>query len=250
MAITDEFKVTIDQFEGPLDLMLHLIKEKKLDLFNLDLDVLADQYIDYIRSMEKLHLDIAGEYLAEMAELIEYKSKKLLPRDTSELEDNYEEDTREVLIQRLLEYQQFKEVTGTFRELSEARSMQFDKPESDLANFYRKESELNSASNDGTMAELLKAMNQCLKRYRIMQPMPVSVAHREVSAEERIDTLKRRIPYFPEVFSLDDLCADCEDVYLVIVTFLAALDMIKNGELIAAVSEERILFRRGVNYGK
>ena len=71
----DEFKVMIDQFEGPLDLMLHLIKEKQLDLENLDMNVLTDQYIAYLNSMTRMHLEIAGEYLSELAQLIEYKSK-------------------------------------------------------------------------------------------------------------------------------------------------------------------------------
>ena len=75
----EEFKVTIDTFDGPLDLMLHLIQEKQLDLLNLDMNVLTDQYIAYLKGMEKLHLEIAGEYLLELATLIEYKSRKMLP---------------------------------------------------------------------------------------------------------------------------------------------------------------------------
>ena len=78
-----DFKVTIDQFEGPLDLMLHLIKENKLDLFDLDIDVLTGQYLIYLDSMDQLHLEIASEYLVELATLIEYKSKRLLPKDES-----------------------------------------------------------------------------------------------------------------------------------------------------------------------
>ena len=70
----NEFKVTIDTFDGPLDLMLHLIKEKQLDLMNLDMNVLTDQYIAYLNQMENLHLEIASEYLSELATLIEYKS--------------------------------------------------------------------------------------------------------------------------------------------------------------------------------
>ena len=73
-----KFTVTIDQFEGPLDLMLHLIKENKLDLFDLDMNVLTTQYIEFIHQMKNLHLEIASEYLSELASLIEYKSKKLL----------------------------------------------------------------------------------------------------------------------------------------------------------------------------
>ena len=92
------FSITIEQFEGPLDLMLHLIKDNKLDLFDLDMDVLTDQYLSYLNSMEELHLEVASEYLSELAGLLEYKSKKLLPREKVEIEEEYEEDQRERLI--------------------------------------------------------------------------------------------------------------------------------------------------------
>ena len=82
-----EFKITIDQFEGPLDLMLHLIKENKLDLFDLDMLILADQYIHYIHQMEDMHLEVASEYLIELSSLIEYKSRKLLPREEVIVDD-------------------------------------------------------------------------------------------------------------------------------------------------------------------
>ena len=87
-----DFKVTIDQFDGPLDLMLHLIKEEQLDLFDLDISKLTDQYLNYIHAMQQLHLDIASEYLVELATLIEYKSKKLLPNVKDELEDEYQDE--------------------------------------------------------------------------------------------------------------------------------------------------------------
>lgn len=248
--MSQEFTVTIDQFQGPLDLMLHLIREKKLDLFNLDLDVLADQYIAYIHQMEKLNLEIAGDYLAEMAGLVEYKSRRLLPKPPGDLEDNYEEDTREALIQRLLEYQRYKEVTAAFQALREERSLQYDKPESEVAEFYRRQGGQESGPREGTMAELLKAMNQCIRRYQIAQPLPVSVAHKEISMEEREGQLRGIIRRLGRQFTLEDLCADCRDVYLVIVTFLAVLDMMKNGELAAGSSGGSVLLRRGAEYGQ
>ena len=85
-----EFKIMIDQFEGPLDLMLHLIHENKLDLFDLDMNVLTEQYLAYLDAMESLHLEIASEYLSELAALLEYKSKKLLPREKVEISEEYE----------------------------------------------------------------------------------------------------------------------------------------------------------------
>ena len=127
------FTVTIDQFEGPLDLMLHLVKDHKLDLFDLDMDVLTEQYLTYLNAMESMHLEVASEYLSELAGLLEYKSKKLLPREKVEVEDEYEED-KQKLAQRLLEYQRFKEVTADFEKKYEERQLLFSKPLSEEAN--------------------------------------------------------------------------------------------------------------------
>ena len=102
------FAVETVKFEGPLDLMLHLIREQQLDIFDLDMDILTDQYIEYIHKMERLEIDIESQYLVELATLIEYKSKKLLPKPSEEIESEYEEDPKERLIRRLIEYQKFK----------------------------------------------------------------------------------------------------------------------------------------------
>ena len=85
------FEVETLKFEGPLDLMLHLIHEQQLDIFDLDMEVLTDQYIAYLHAMEDLQLEVESEYLVELATLIEYKSKKLLPRHSDDLEDDYED---------------------------------------------------------------------------------------------------------------------------------------------------------------
>ena len=121
-----EFKIMIDQFEGPLDLMLHLIRENKLDLFDLDMNVLTEQYLAYLDAMESMHLEIASEYLSELAALLEYKSKKLLPREKAEITEEYEEDHRDRLVARLLEYQRFKEVSLMLKESAERRKRPLD----------------------------------------------------------------------------------------------------------------------------
>ena len=125
MGDSMDFLITLDQFEGPLDLMLHLIKENKLDLFDLDMNVLATQYIEYIHTMQNMHLEVASEYLSELASLIAYKSKKLLPRETVEVIEEYEEDQRDQLVARLLEYQRYKEVSLALKDGYDQRQLQF-----------------------------------------------------------------------------------------------------------------------------
>ena len=155
-----EFFVTIEQFEGPLDLMLHLIKEKELDLFDLDVNILTAQYIEYLHAMESMRLDIASEYLVELATLIEYKSKKLLPNVEAELDDNYQQQQEVDLVNRLIEYKKYKEVTAALDELYQQRSLKFDKPQSEIVNQWI---DVNENYESTSAYELIKAMNRCLK---------------------------------------------------------------------------------------
>ena len=129
-----EITLKIDDFEGPLDLLLHLIKEKKMDLLNLKLEVIIDEYLDFIEKMEKMNLNIASSYLVMASELIEMKSKLLLPRNDVEVEDE-EENSKESLINRLLEYQRYKELTSSFRELEEERKEIYTRLPSDLSEY-------------------------------------------------------------------------------------------------------------------
>ena len=109
------YEVKINEFEGPLDLLLHLIKQSNIDIYEISLEEITNQYLDYIKQMEKLNLDIASEYLVMASELLEYKSRSLLPKKEIE-DDEYEEDPKEELIKRLVDYKKYKEVTETCKE--------------------------------------------------------------------------------------------------------------------------------------
>ena len=111
------YEVVIDDFQGPLDLLLHLIKEKEMDLETLEVSVITDQYLAYIDQMDADQLETMSEYLVMAAQLIEMKSKMLLPNEKVELEDDYQEDPREQLIRRLIEYKKYKEISTKIREL-------------------------------------------------------------------------------------------------------------------------------------
>ena len=113
----EKYIVTIDNFDGPLDLLLHLIKEEDIDIYDIKIEDITKQYLNYIKRMKELNLEIASEYLVMASELIEMKSKMLLPKKKEQDEDNYEEDPREILIERLLAYKKYKEVTNNFKDL-------------------------------------------------------------------------------------------------------------------------------------
>lgn len=223
------FSVTIDQFDGPLDLMYHLIKENKLDLFDLDMDVLCDQYLMYLNQMEEMHLDIASEFLSELAGLLEYKSKKLLPKEKVVIEEEYEEDTRDKLVKRLLEYQRYKEVTEELKPLFEQRALSYTKPMSNEATKWMhvvKEEELS-----GNPYDLMKAMHKVIRRMVLATPLETKVTVKEMSVEERTEQIQRRLSNFKGKMSFKELCSDCINRHMVIVTFMSILDMIKFQEI-------------------
>ena len=126
-----DYKFKINDFEGPLDLLLHLIKESKMDIFNIEIVSLTNQYLDFISHMKELNLSIASSYLVMASELMYMKSNYLLPRPEKEDED--EIDAKEELINRLIEYKKYKELTPTFKKLEEDRKTfplkRYGKPE-------------------------------------------------------------------------------------------------------------------------
>lgn len=239
------FLANIEQFEGPLDLMLHLIKEQELDIFDLDLDILTKQYLLYIEEMENLELEVESEYLVELATLVEYKSKKLLPKDESKIEDEYEEDPKDRLVRRLLEYQKYKEVSKTLYDAYSDRSFQLSKPISDGEEFKVQES---NSPYDGNPNDLLKAMSRVIRRLELSKPIETKYTSKELSVDDRILAIKARLKDLDDTFSFEKLVDDCKEVHEVIVTFLAVLDLAKNHILFFSTDDnDNIWFTRGDN---
>ena len=239
------FEVETLKFEGPLDLMLHLIHEQQLDIFDLDLSVLTDQYINYLHQMEELHLEVESEYLVELSTLIEYKSKKLLPKKADEPDDDFE-DPKDKLVRRLLEYQKYKEVSSILYDAYVERQDQLAKPVSF--------DEIVKMNNDeeqkieGDPYDLLKAMNKVLRRLQLSRPLDIKFTQKELSPEDRILEIKARLKDLPETFSFDTLIEDCDNIHEYVITFIAILDMAKDHYLTFAIDDnDNIWFSRGTN---
>lgn len=221
-----EYKVTINDFEGPMDLLLHLVKENNIDIIELNVEEITEQYLKYIEEAEELNLDIASEYLTLAAELIEIKSMSLLPKKVV-VEDDYEEDPRENLIARLIEYQKYKDVTKDLKELEEQRKHFYSKSPSNLKEFKENE-EMNYG--DLTMDLLMNAFQKFLDRKEEEKPLNTKITKKEYSVSARSreikDVLKKRKKVeFEELFEI--VTKD-----YVVVTFLSILSMAKKGELI------------------
>ncbi|MEG1474755.1 MAG: segregation/condensation protein A [Longicatena sp.] len=234
------FTITIDQFEGPLDLMLHLIKDNKLDLFDLDMNILTEQYLAYIGAMESMHLEVASEFLSELAGLLEYKSKKLLPREKVMIEEEFEEDQRDRLVQKLLEYQKYKEVSLELEKSYEQRQLLMSKPMSDETQQW-----LNTTIEGefvGNPYDLIKAMDKVVRRMALAHPYETKMTVKELSLDERVIQIKKHLRDWVGKMSFEELCNDCTNLHMVIVTFLSVLDLIKHREITFHVDEEETIW--------
>lgn len=217
--------IEVNDFNGPLDLLLHLIKTSKMDIYDIDIKVITKEYIDYINNNKELTIDACSEYLVMASELIHLKSKQLLNKNNEEEETEYEINNEEELRNRLLEYQKIKEIASDFRELETKRGNVYTKLPENL-NEFRENKELNS---DITLDDLLSAFEEFLKRKRLEEPLNTKVTKRELSVEERIKSIRQIIKVKGKVNFLD-LFDDISKPY-VIITFLSILNMTKNKEI-------------------
>ena len=220
-----QYKVTIDNFDGPLDLLLHLIKENNIDIYDIKIEEIAKQYLDYIESMKNLNLSIASEYLVMASELIEMKSRMLLPKKREEDSDEYEEDPREVLIERLLAYKKYKEVTKEFKDLELTRKIVISKEQDNLSKYLKEEENENLSVSD-----LIDAFNNLLEKKRLEKPVQTKITKKELSVTEKVikirDILKKK-----RKVNFEDLFENSSKEE-VIVSFLSILEMLKKDEII------------------
>jgi segregation and condensation protein A len=219
----DAYQVKLEAFEGPLDLLLHLIRKNELNIYDIPIALITEQYLGYLELLQELNLDVAGEFLVMASTLIHIKSRMLLPRpDPSQEEPVEEEDPRESLVRRLLEHQRYKAAAGLLHEREILRAAQFTRPDGSVADAagddYEPELEVDLFS-------LLSAFRGVLERANRRAAMVLPPA--QVSIEDRMHDLLGRL-------SETDACG-FEDLFtggdgsraFLIVTFLALLEMIR-----------------------
>lgn len=215
-----EYIVTIDNFDGPLDLLLHLIKKMDIDIYDISVEEITKQYLEYINKMKTMNLDIASEYLVMASELMEMKSSMLLPKNNIE-EDEYEEDPKEQLIKRLIEYKKYKEIIPDFKTLEQDRKQEFTKEPSDLSEFKNNDEEIDIG--DVSVDDLVKIFNDFLLRKQKEKPLNTKIAKKEYSVSKRNQEIKDILKEKKKVL-FDDLFDIMSKDYIV-VTFLSILDL-------------------------
>ena len=217
----------INDFEGPLDLLLHLIKESKMDIMNIEIELITKQYMEFLDSQEKMNLEISSEYLVLASELLEIKSRLLLPNNkVLENGEEVNEDPREELVNRLLEYQTYKNITSLLQEKEMLRKDIYTKSPENIKNYIDERTEIHA---DVTLDDLLEAFQRYYQRKIDNKPLNTKVTVNEISVSSRrhdiknILKTKKRVSFF-ELFPV-------VSKEYVVATFLAILEMCKNNEI-------------------
>lgn len=219
----DAYKVKLETFEGPLDLLIHLIRKHEVDIYDIPIALITEQYLGYIRLMQELNLDVAGEFLVMASTLIHIKSRTLLPRpDPLQEEAGPEEDPREALVRRLLEHQKYKAAAELLHDRETLRSAQFSRPDASVAaaagDAYEPELEVDLFS---LLAAFRGVLERASRRPRMVLPPE------QMSIDDRIHQLLSRLSE-TEACGFDELFADGDGSRpFMIVTFLAILEMIR-----------------------
>ncbi len=219
-SILENYPVRLANFEGPLDLLLHLIKRHEVSIYDIPITTITRQYLEYIDLMTELNLDVAGEFLVMAATLIHIKSRLLLPRADPTQEDP-EEDPREALVRRLLEHQKFKAAAELLHERETLRSAQWTRSDGPIAEIA---GEAPEPEVEVDLFSLISAFRNVVERAK--QRPKVYLPSEQIPIEDRIEQLMARLSE-TEACGFEDLFSDVESRAGLIVTFLAMLEMIR-----------------------
>lgn len=223
--------IKINDFDGPLDLLWHLIKAHKMDIYDINIEKITKEYLSFINEHKELTIDGASEYLVMASELIHLKSKLLLNKNVEEEDAEYEINTEDDLRNRLIEYEKLKAAADRLVELEDKRKEVLTKVPSNLSEYADKSVKLSS---DITLDDLLKAFEDYLNRKKLDEPINKAVTKRELSVEDRCLSIKSYLHNRGKVNFLD--LFDEVDKPYVIVTFLGILNLVKSKE--AVISQE------------
>ncbi|MCP9291177.1 segregation and condensation protein A [Gracilimonas sediminicola] len=232
------YRVQLNNFEGPLDLLLFFIKKDELDIYNIPISYITKQFLDYIHMLEELDLDVASEFILMASMLMSIKAKMMLPREDSDDEEMDESDPRYELVQRLLEYKRYKEMSEKMADMDEEVRKQFMRgyPEADDV----EQQATGEALQDVTMFDLIAAFKKVLQdieRKNIVH----HVEKVSTTVEEQAEFVLNRLQdHGRQTFM--EVCSTLKNKIYVVVTFLAVLEMIKEQQINLFLEEDPTKF--------
>jgi len=219
------YKIKLEIFEGPLDLLLYLVKRDHLNIYDIPVATVARQYLDYLNLMQLLDLNIAGEFLVMAATLMQIKSKMLLPAEETK-EGEQEEDPRAELVRRLLEYEKFKEIAQTLRQRETEQKEVFKRTISEKDKEASPDTEVYF---EASIFDLINAFSRALED--VPKDLFYEVIKDEFTIEEKIHEILHRL-LLEESVLLSDLFNKAKNKLEIIVTFLAILELTRLKEII------------------
>ncbi len=222
------YNFTTTDFEGPLDLLLHLVKESKMDIYEINIHDIINQYLDFIHSLEEKNIDIASEYLVMAAELIHLKSKLLVNRHEEENEDDeFSFNSEEDLKNKLIEYEKYKEITKNFQELEEKRAEVYTKLPESLNEYLESTGFIKGELN---IEDLFNAYKLFIERQKLAKPLNTKITKKELSVDDKIKDIRSILSQRSKVNFIELFTELTKEN--IVVTFLSILEMSKNSEII------------------
>lgn len=239
------YEVKLDAFNGPLDLLLHLIHKYEIDIYDIPMKALTEQYMQYVHAMKEVEINIASEYLVMASELLMIKSRLLLPQQ--ETENDLEEDPREELVGRLIEYQNYKEYSLLLTELKKERELYYTKSPADLSHLEKETHWDKNQTID--LTQLIVAYQRVKNRVALNTPKAVEISKDTFTIQQATEVVAKHLEK-QTAFNFFSLFNFNEPVSKVVTHFLAILEMAKVGLINIEQSNnfEDINIIRGVNY--
>ncbi len=228
------YRVQLNNFEGPLDLLLFFIKRDELDIYDIPISYITEQFLEFVYLMEELDLDVASEFVLMASMLMSIKAKMMLPRDDSDIEELDETDPRYELVQRLLEYKKYKEMAEKMADIDEETRKRYTRGYYEEDNVEKQAT--GEALKDVTLFDLISAFKKVLtdiERKNIVH----HVEKVETTVEEREEFVLIALQNAGKQ-SFRELCAEVTNRIVLVVTFLAILEMIKEQQINLFLEED------------
>jgi len=222
------YRIELESFQGPLDLLLHLIRKNELDIYDIPIAEITSQYLAYLDIMRDLDLEVASEFLVMASNLMYIKSRMLLPLDDEEEEDEEGEDPREELIRRLIEYQRYKKAAEELAGMPVLHHDIFVRPETDRSN------QDDEIYTEATIFQLMDAFQKILSKAD--KRTPVEITRETFTLEDGISIIESRLAGQPSM-TFRGLFSELDNRRKIITIFLGVLELMRRGRLIAVQAD-------------
>lgn len=227
-----EYQISLPNFEGPLDLLYHLVKKAEVDIYEISIAEITDQYMEYLNQWEKFNLEIASEFLVMAARLMELKSRELLPKKNliSDNEEDQEIDPKQELLNKIVEYKYFKEIANHLKEQERERFQVYWRDNPDIPDNIDKQEQIKVG--DLGLYDLLTAFHKVMNKYQRSQEV-TTIDTKEVSITEQREVLLQILSSrYNQTIYFEELFQSFSSRLEIVTAFLALLDLVKERKII------------------